>query len=223
VSRFGDDGEFRVRSAKALGTQLHLHRGTPYVYQGDELGLPNVGFTRIDQMRDIESLNHYATAVASGQDPAAVMAALSAKGRDNARVPMPWDDSPSGGFTTGTPWIDVHPMVSTVNAAAQVDDPDSVFAHFQRLIALRHDEPTVAHGTFRMLLPDDEQVYAFVREHEGDRLLVVANLSDVPDVVADLEEAPYDGADLLLGSIPGSTPSPTDPLASWESRVFRLK
>ena len=87
-------------------------------------------------------------------------------------------------------------MTSTINAAAQVDDPDSVFAHFQRLIALRHDEPVVAHGTFRMLLPDDEQVYAFVREHDGDRLLVVANLSDAPDVVADLDE-PYDAADLL--------------------------
>ena len=102
MSRFGNDApEHREQSAKALATVLHLHRGTPYVYQGDELGLPNAGFTRIDQLRDIESLNHYATAVAAGQDPAAVMAALSAKGRDNARVPMPWDDSPTGGFTTG--------------------------------------------------------------------------------------------------------------------------
>ena len=103
-------------------------------------------------------------------------------------------------------------MASTINAAAQVDDPDSVFAHFQRLIALRHDEPVVAHGTFRMLLPDDEQVYAFVREHEGDRLLVVANLSDTPDVVADLSNemngTAYDGAALLLGSVSGSSPHP---------------
>ena len=102
---------------------------------------------------------------------------------------MPWDASPSGGFTTGSPWIEVHPLVEEVNAAAQVDDPDSVFAHFQRLIALRHDEPVVAHGSFRMLLLDDAQIYAFVREYEGDRLLVVANLSDAADVVADLSEA----------------------------------
>jgi oligo-1,6-glucosidase len=224
VSRFGDDSpEHRERSAKALATVLHLHRGTPYVYQGDELGLPNAGFTQLDQLRDIESLNYHATAVAAGRTPDEVMAALSAKGRDNARVPMPWDDSPTGGFTTGTPWIEVHPLVKEVNAAAQVGDPDSVFAHFQRLIALRHDEPVVAHGTFRMLLPDDEQVYAFVREHEGDRLLVVANLSDAPDVVADLSETSYDDADLLLGSVPGSSPSPADPLAPWESRVFRLR
>jgi oligo-1,6-glucosidase len=224
VSRFGTHApEHREQSAKALATVLHLHRGTPYVYQGDELGLPNAGFTQLDQLRDIESLNYHATAVAAGRTPDEVMAALSAKGRDNARVPMPWDDSPTGGFTTGTPWIEVHPLVKEVNAAAQVGDPDSVFAHFQRLIALRHDEPVVAHGTFRMLLPDDEQVYAFVREHEGDRLLVVANLSDAPDVVADLSETSYDDADLLLGSAPGSSPSPADPLAPWESRVFRLR
>ena len=179
VSRFGNDApEHREQSAKSLATVLHLHRGTPYVYQGDELGLPNAGFTRLDQLRDIESLNYYATALAAGRDPDEVIRALSAKGRDNARVPMPWDASPSGGFTSASPWIEVHPLVEEVNAAAQVDDPDSVFAHFQRLIALRHDEPVVAHGSFRMLLLDDAQIYAFVREYEGDRLLVVANLSD---------------------------------------------
>ncbi len=127
---------------------------------------------------------------------------------------MPWDGSPGGGFTTGYA-VDRRPTHSpaTINAAAQVDDPDSVFSHYRRLIALRHEEPVVAHGTFRMLLPDDEQVYAFVRELDGDRLLVVANLSDDDRVVADLSEASYDGAE-LVGSVPGS-PDPTDPLARW--------
>jgi oligo-1,6-glucosidase len=223
VSRFGnDDPKHREQSAKSLATVLHLHRGTPFVYQGDELGLPNAGFDRLEQMRDVESLNHYAEAVASGAEPSGVLAALSAKSRDNARVPMPWDSSPLAGFTTGTPWIDVHPQAGVINAAAQVGDPDSVLTHFQRLIALRHGEPVVAHGTFRMLLPDDPEVYAYLREYDGDRLLVAANLSDTPGVVADLSEAPYDDAVLLLGSVPGSTPSPTDPLAPWESRVFRL-
>jgi oligo-1,6-glucosidase len=219
VTRFGNDSpEHREQSAKSLATVLHLHRGTPYVYEGDELGLPNAGYTRIDQLRDVESLNRYAEAVAAGQDPAAVMAALSAKGRDNARVPMPWNDQPGGGFTTGTPWIDPHPDVATINVAAQVDDPDSVFTHFQRLIALRHEEPVVAHGTFRMLLPDDERVYAFVRELDGTRLLVVANLSDDDGVVADIDEG---GAwELTLGSVAGSSQTATDPLAPWESRVY---
>ena len=223
VSRFGnDDPEHREQSAKALATVLHLHRGTPYVYQGDELGLPNVGYTRLDQLRDIESLNYHATAVAAGRAPDEVMRALSAKGRDNARVPMPWDASPTGGFTTGSPWIEVHPLLAEVNAAAQVDDPDSVFAHFRRLIALRHHEPVLAHGSFRMVLLDDPQVYAFVRDHEGDRLLVVANLSDAADVVADLSEVAWEDTELVLGSVPGSTASPTDPLGPWESRVHRL-
>ena len=224
VTRFGNDApEHREQSAKALATVLHLHRGTPYVYQGDELGLPNAGFSRIDQLRDVESLNQYASAVAAGQDPAEVMAALRAKSRDNARLPMPWDGSPSGGFTTGTPWIEVHPLAATINAEAQVGDPDSVFAHFQRLIALRHDEPVVGHGTFRMLLADDPQVYAFLRELDGSRLLVVANLSDAAGVVADLSEAgTWGAAELAIGSVAGSSPAPTDPMAPWESRVYRL-
>ena len=150
------------------------------------------------------------------------MRALSAKGRDNARVPMPWDGSPRRGLHDGLA-VDRRPipLAGEINAAAQVDDPDSVFSHYGRLIALRHEEPVVAHGSFRMLLADDEQVYAFVRELDGDRLLVVANLSDADRVVADLSEASYDGAELLVGSVPGS-PDPTDPLAPWESRVYRL-
>ena len=222
VTRFGNDSaEHREQSAKSLATVLHLHRGTPYVYEGDELGLPNARYTRIDQLRDVESLNRYAEAVAAGQNPADVMAALSAKGRDNARVPMPWNGEVNGGFTTGTPWIDPHPDAATINVAAQVDDPDSVFAHFQRLIALRHDEPVVAHGTFRMLLAEDKRVYAFVRELDGTRLLVVANLSDDDGVVADLSEAgDWSEAVLTLGSVAGSSQTATDPLAPWESRVY---
>jgi oligo-1,6-glucosidase len=220
VSRFGNDSpEHREQSAKALATVLHLQRGTPYVFEGDELGLPNAGYTRIDQLRDIESDNHYAEAVAAGQDPAEVMAALSAKGRDNARVPMPWDDGPNGGFTTGTPWLDTHPAAATINAAAQVDDPDSVFSHYRRLIALRHGEKAVSHGTFTMLVPDDERVYAYLREHDGTRLLVLANLSDHAGVTADV--GTWDDAELAVGSVAGSSPAATDPLAPWESRVYR--
>ncbi len=229
VSRFGsDDPEHREQSAKALATVLHLHRGTPYVYQGDELGLPNVGFTSLDQLRDVESLNHYATAIARGESPASVMAALSYKGRDNARVPMPWDSSPGAGFSTGTPWLQLHPLSASVNSAAQVDDPDSVFSHYRRLISLRHDEPCVAHGTFRMLLADHEELYCFEREYAGTRLLVVANLSSVAGVVPDLSElSSWTAAEPLVLSVPGSSvsgssPAPADPLAAWESRVYRL-
>ena len=164
VSRFGtDDPRFRVRSAKALGTVLHLHRGTPYVYQGEELGMTNAPFATLDDFRDLESLNHFRTVTARGEDPEKVLAALRYKGRDNARTPMQWDASPNAGFTTGEPWIAVNPNFTEINAAAQVDDPDSVFSHYRRLIALRHEEPCVAHGDFTMLLPDHEQLYAFTR------------------------------------------------------------
>ena len=164
VSRFGDDGpEHRVRSAKMLATVLHLHRGTPYVYQGEEIGMTNARFDRVEAFRDIESLNHYAEAVASGEDPDAVLAGLRTMGRDNARTPMQWDAGEHAGFTTGEPWIPVNPNHDEINAEAAVADPDSVFHHYRRLIELRHSEPVVAHGDFTMLLPDDERVYAFTR------------------------------------------------------------
>jgi oligo-1,6-glucosidase len=177
VSRWGDDGDCRVQSATMLATVLHLHRGTPYVYQGEELGMTNMPFASIVDFRDIESLNHYADAVGRGEDPEHVLAVLRAMSRDNARTPVQWDDSPHAGFTTGTPWIDVNPNYREINAAAQVDDPHSVFSHYRRLIELRHREPVVAHGDFTMLLPDDEAVYAFTRRLGRVELLVLGNFT----------------------------------------------
>ena len=222
VSRFGsDDPAHRVRSAKALATVLHLHRGTPYVYQGDELGMTNTVFDSVDDFRDIESLNHYRSAVEAGESHDEVMAALRYKSRDNARTPMQWDDSPHAGFTESDPWLPANPNHTEINAAAQVDDPDSVFSHYQRLIALRHDEPAVVHGSFHMLLPDDEQVYAFTRAHAGTELLVVANLSSDDRIKPDLTEAgDWSGAELVLGNVAGSAASDV-PLGPWEARIYR--
>jgi oligo-1,6-glucosidase len=132
---------------------------------------------------------------------------------------MPWNDGPNGGFTTGTPWLDAHPDAATINAAAQVDDPDSVFSHYRRLIVLRHEEKAVSHGTFTMLVPDDERIYAYVRELDGTRLLVVANLSDEDGVTADV--GPWESAELVVGSVAGTSPRANEPLAPWESRVYR--
>ena len=217
VSRFGDDGEHRERSAKALGTVLHMHRGTPYVYQGEELGMTNTPFASIDDFRDIESRNHYAEAVAAGEDPAGVLAALRTMGRDNARTPMQWDASEHAGFTAGTPWIAVNPNHAEINAEAQRADPDSVFHHYRRLIALRHSEPAVAHGDFTMLLADHEQVYAFMRRHAGTELLVLANLSGEP---ADVElPLGWAGAELLLANV--AEPGAGGVLAPWEARIHR--
>jgi oligo-1,6-glucosidase len=217
VSRWGDDGAFRVQSATMLATVLHLHRGTPYVYQGEELGMTNMPFGSIDDFRDIESLNHYAAAVARGDDPEQVLTALRVKSRDNARTPVQWDDSPHAGFTCGKPWIDVNPNYLEVNAAAQADDPSSVFTHYRRLIELRHTEPVVALGDFTMLLPDDDTVYAFARRLGDVELLVLGNFSG-DEVHAAVEG--WDGTELVLGNYPDAGADVTA-LRPWEARVHR--
>ena len=212
VSRWGDDREHRVASAKMLGTILHLHRGTPYVYQGEELGMTNAPFASIGDFRDIESRNHYAEATARGATPEEALAAMRPMSRDNARTPMQWDASAQAGFTAGTPWIAVNPNFRAINAAAERDDPGSVFHHYRRLIALRHAEPVVAHGDFTMLLGDDERVYAFTRRLDEVELLVLGNFS------ADPVTPPIDGwedAEVLIGDGAGVG------LGPWEGRVLK--
>ena len=164
---------------------LHLHRGTPYIYQGEELGMTNVPFDDISALRDIESLNHYAAAVnLLGHDPAAVLDALRAMGRDNARTPMQWSAEPGAGFTAGTPWIGVNPNHETVNAAAQVDDPGSIFAHYRRLIALRHPTPSSCTATSGCCCPTTRRSMRSLASSRAGPV-VVANLSDEP-VACDL-------------------------------------
>ncbi|RZU33586.1 glycoside hydrolase family 13 protein [Blastococcus saxobsidens] len=219
VSRFGDDSPgFRRHSATCLATLLHLHRGTPYVYQGEEIGMANFPFTSLEDFADVESLNHHVQAVSAGEDPAHVLAALRTMSRDNARTPVQWDASANAGFTSGTPWLPVNPDSVEWNAAAQRDDAGSVLAHYRRLIALRHSDDVVALGDFTMLLPDHDEVYAFTRSLEGAELLVVCNLSRTPYRLAELlPEAP--AAELVLGNMADDDPAELRP---WEARVLRL-
>jgi oligo-1,6-glucosidase len=222
VSRFGDDGEHRERSAKLLATVLHLQRGTPYVYQGDELGMTNYPFTTIDDFQDIESVNYYQESVAMGEDPEEVLAALRAMSRDNSRTPMQWDDSPHAGFTSGSPWLAANPNYKEVNVARQESDPTSVMAHYAALIRLRHDEPVVAHGDFTLLLPDHDQLFAFTRAEGGTELLVLANFSGTPADVPDAVASAWAGAELVLTNVEQQLPPATGTeLAPWESRVLR--
>ncbi len=225
VSRFGDDGEFRVESAKLLATVLHLHRGTPYVYQGEELGMTNVPFVDASSFQDIESVNYYQAATGQGLLVEEVLDALRLGSRDNARSPVQWDRSPHAGFTTGVPWFPVHPNHVEVNAERAVADPDSVFHHYRRLIELRHSEPVVAEGDFTMLLPDDPVVYAFTRSLGATTLLVVANFSAAEHTVDGLPEAEqWSAAELVLGSYPETAPTPTSAsivLRPWEARILR--
>ncbi|GIF09322.1 alpha-glucosidase [Actinoplanes siamensis] len=222
VSRYGDDSpEHRVASAKMLGTVLHLHRGTPYVYQGEELGMTNHPFRGIEDFRDIEALGQYRQAVElEGRNPEEVLTVLRARGRDNARTPMQWDDSPHAGFTTGTPWLAVNPNYPEINAAAQRRDPDSVFHYYRRLIELRHSEPAVADGDFTMLLPDDERLYAFTRRLGDTELLVIGNFTG-GTVPAEIDDAAgWSGAELLLTNLPGAS-SGSLTLAPWQAVVYR--
>lgn len=223
VSRYGDDSpEHRVASAKMLGTVLHLQRGTPYVYQGEELGMTNFPFRSIADFRDIEALGHYAQAVdREGRSPEEVLTVLRARGRDNARTPMQWDSSDHAGFTIGTPWLAVNPNYPEINAAAQHDDPDSVYHYYRKLIELRHTEPAVVDGDFTMLLPHHEQLYAYTRRLGGTELLVVGNFSGEP-VTAEIDG--WSDAALVLSNLPGEDGLPADgglTLKPWQAVVYR--
>lgn len=203
VSRWGsDDPAWREPAAKMLATCLHGHQGTPFIYQGDEIGMTNYPFGDIGQCRDIETLNHYRDAVGrQGQDPAVVMAAVRAKGRDNARTPMQWTDGPQAGFSTGQPWLAVHPNHRHVNAQAARADADSVFHHHRRLIALRRQWPVLVHGRFELLWPDHPEVYAYRRVWGDEQLVVICRFSPAPGVL-DTTGCDLADAEVLLSGWP---------------------
>ena len=180
VSRFGNDSEaYRVISAKMLATCLHMIKGTPYIYQGEELGMTNVYFDKLEDYRDIESINAFHQYVDSGIVKAEdMMRYLKEISRDNARTPMQWDDSKNAGFTDGTPWINVNPNYKEINAKAAVADPNSVFHYCQELIKLRHTLPIIVYGKFQGLLDDSETIYAYERHLDGQVLTVACNFTD---------------------------------------------
>ncbi len=177
VSRWGNDGEYRVESAKMLAILLHGMQGTPYIYQGEELGMTNVQY-RIEDYRDIESLNLYQERLEKGYDKEEIMRSIHAKSRDNARTPMQWNDRENAGFTAGKPWIKINPNYREINAAKQTEDADSVFGCYRELIRLRKEYPVFVDGEFRMLLETDENIFAYTRTDEGSQLLVVCNFYD---------------------------------------------
>jgi len=223
VSRFGNDGRLRTQSARALGAVLHLQRGTPYIYQGEELGMTNAPFDTLDALRDIESLNYFAHAM---EEPGAVadevLRGIRHTTRDNARTPMQWTADPGAGFTTGAPWIAVNPNAAEINAASQVGVESSVFEFYRSLVRLRHDDPVVAYGDFRMLLPEHPSLVTFVRTLGDERMLVTANFDEVELDVADLLDlAPWAEAERVLANYPEAA-SVASPLRPWEVRVLRF-
>lgn len=226
VSRFGDDGKYRVESAKLLATFVHMLQGTPYVYQGEEIGMTNVAFETIEEYRDVETLNAYREAVEErGIGPKDWMKVVHARSRDNARTPIQWDAGKHASFTTGTPWIRVNSNYKEINVAAALADPDSVFHYYKKLIRLRKENPVIVYGTYDILLESHEEIYAFTRTLEDDRLLVILNFSRNSPVFYLPANISYSNAELLISNynvdINENTHQIT--LRPFEARVYRLK
>ncbi len=224
VSRWGDDGKYRAESAKMLATLLHGMQGTPYIYQGEELGMTNVKYP-IEDYRDIETRNMYRERVQAGYREEEVMASIYAKGRDNARTPMQWDGSENAGFTNGEPWIRVNPNYRDINAANQVGVPGSVFEYYRKLVALRKGYPVLTDGRFKLLLEEDEKVFAYLREDEGHRLLVLCNFFGEPAKCSLI--ASWEKETLLIGNYEdaGAGPGPEEAgiLRPYEARMYLAK
>lgn len=227
VSRFGDDGPYREKSAKMLATCLHMMKGTPYIYQGEEIGMTNAGFNDIADYRDIETLNKYRELVEEkGLDPQDALEVIKPRSRDNARTPMQWDDSANAGFTTGIPWIKVNPNYKEINVKKALADRHSVFYHYQKLIALRHEKDIVKYGTFELVWPDDERVFAYVRRYEGETWLIACNFTDKRVTVAlpePLASAEYRVILANRDGAVGPTPQQTLALEPYDAIVFEVK
>ena len=175
VSRFGDEGEYWKESAKMLAGVIHCLRGTPYIYQGEEIGMTNAGFTHLSQYRDVESLNHFQILRDKGMSEESAYNILKVHSRDNSRTPMQWDGMENGGFTSGTPWISVNPNCGQINAAAQVDDPDSIFSYYRTLVQLRKEYDVISQGDFTPLDQENPSVLAYRRSWKGTGLLCISN------------------------------------------------
>ena len=201
VSRFGNDNPvYRETSAKMLATCIHMMQGTPYVYQGEELGMTNVYFDKLEDYRDIESINYFEEFTESGlMTPEYMMKCLMLRSRDNARTPMQWDDSKQAGFTDGEPWIKVNQNYKKINAAQQLEDPDSIFHYYQKLISLRKEKEIIVYGEFEPLYREDEQIFAYTRKGDQEKLLTVCNFSDKNAEVEVPEE--FKGAECLITNL----------------------
>lgn len=216
VSRWGNDGEYREKSAKMLATLLHGMQGTPYIYQGEELGMTNVSYD-ISEYRDIETVNLYQERLDKGYDKDAIMQSIHAKSRDNARTPMQWDDTAYAGFSTAKPWLKLNPNYVTINAKNECSNPDSIFHYYQKLICLRKQYPVFVDGKFELYLPDDPDIMAYTRTLDNETLLVIANFHDQTRSI----ELPFamDG-ELLLSNYEQITEPMI--LRPYEARIYRI-
>ena len=198
ISRFGDEGKYWRKSAKMLATIVHGLRGTPYIYQGEEIGMTNTDSTRIDQFKDVESLNHYEILQQKGLSKEDALRIIQIHSRDNGRTPMQWNGEDHGGFTTGTPWIGVNENYSKVNAQSQIQDETSIFSYYKKLVQLRKDIDVIAYGDITPLDPKHPSVFAYERSYEDEKLVVICNFYK-NEVVWD-SKMNLEGYETLLGN-----------------------
>lgn len=223
VSRWGNDKEYRVETAKMFASILHFMQGTPYIYQGEEIGMTNVHFESLDQYNDIETLQFYRDNIKKGYTHEQMMDAIWKNGRDNARTPMQWDSSENAGFTTAKPWLEVNPNYETINVEDALNNKDSIFYHYKKLIDLRKNSEyadTIVYGNYELLLPEDKEIFAYIREDENHKLLLVANFSEnevsrqFDDEMNKVIISNYDSTDYDLSNLK---------LRPYETVVFELK
>jgi oligo-1,6-glucosidase len=225
VSRFGNDRQYRVESAKLLATFTHMLQGTPYIYQGEEIGMTNVAFGSIDDYRDVETLNMYKEVVGEkGADPQETMKVIHAKSRDNARTPMQWNAGEQAGFTSGQPWIKVNPNHKEINVEQALADPNSIYYYYQKLIRLRKENPVIVYGKYDLILSGHEQIYAFTRTLKDDRLLVILNFSTSSPAFSLPDDISFNHADLLINNydVDPSQSLRQFALRPYEARVYRV-
>lgn len=225
VSRYGDDGVYRAESATLLATLLQMLHGTPYIFQGEEIGMTNVRFASIDAYRDIDTRNLYQTLVLEqGVAPEMVMAMIHARSRDNARTPMQWDDSANAGFTTGIPWINVNPNYQEINVHQALADPNGILAYYQQLIRLRKAYPIIVYGTYDLILDANEQIFAFTRTFESERLLIILNFSKDTPLFELPSHISWSNTELLISNydVDLSEDIRQVTLRPFEARVYRL-
>ena len=218
VSRFGDEGKYWKQSAKMLGTVIHCLRGTPYVYQGEEIGMTNTDFTDISQYRDVESINYYRILQEKGLRPDDAFRIIQIHSRDNGRTPMQWTGGENAGFTTAKPWIGVNANHASVNAEAELADEDSIFRHYQKLIRLRKDLDVIAYGDFAPVDQKNAQILAYRRSYEGHTLLVVNNFYGRPVKWTCPED--LEGYSCILSNYPDSKVEKEMELRPFESMVL---
>lgn len=223
VSRFGDDGEYHRESAKMLATTLFMMQGTPYIFQGEEIGMTNPNFTSIDQYRDVESLNAYKILQEEGKNEEEIISILQQKSRDNGRTPMQWTKERHAGFTKGTPWIGVADNYSEINVENALEDSNSIFYHYQKLIQLRKQYDIITYGDYKLLLDADPQIFAYTRNWENEKLLVISNFYG-KDAVVNLQFEEEEEPEILLSNYEDS-PRKLDQLQlrPYESIVYYWK